>query len=108
MEKIKTQPKKKQKVSKYIKWTGYLAITIVVYFAYILFMPNIFTRTEEKAYLCIPDSSTFNYVVKILEKDAKVSFCILFQYLYHIVKCAAIRDTQIGLFLSPGKYIWHK
>src|SRR5665647_3446231 len=96
MEKIKTQPKKKQKVSKYIKWTGYLAITIVVYFAYILFMPNIFTRTEEKAYLCIPDSSTFYDVVKILEKEAKVSNTLAFKQVAGLL--------QYGAKIRSGRY----
>ena len=53
-------------------WSVYLIVAISIYFVYILFFPNIFPRTDEKAFLCIPDSSTFDDVINILEKDAKV------------------------------------
>ncbi|MDR3652491.1 MAG: endolytic transglycosylase MltG [Paludibacter sp.] len=70
-------PKKKTKkqnkaMNKPVKWLIYACLAIFLYFAYILFAPNIFPRSHEKAYLCIPDSSTFNDVTKILEKDANV------------------------------------
>lgn len=69
----KKKPTKKAKaLSKPIKWIGYAVLAIFIYFVYILFAPNILPRTEKKAYLCIPDSSSFNDVTRILGKEANV------------------------------------
>lgn len=64
--------KKKKQANKIVKWISYAIIVVILYFAYILFAPNIFTRESEKAFLCIPDSSSFNDVTGLLEKDANV------------------------------------
>jgi len=69
----KKKPKKQIKaLKKPIKWLIYAALAIFIYFAYILFAPNILPRNKEKAFLCIPDSSSFNDVKKLLSKDANV------------------------------------
>ncbi|MEI7503960.1 MAG: hypothetical protein WCJ61_11810 [Paludibacter sp.] len=96
MKKTKSKPKESKKVNKYFKWSVYLIITIIIYFAYILFMPNIFPRTEEKAYLCIPDSSTFNDVVNKLEKDAKVGNTLAFKQVAGLL--------QYGAKIRSGRY----
>lgn len=69
-----TKKSKKQpdSLKKAIKWVGLGILALILYFAYILFFPNIFPRTEEKTYLCIPDSSTYSDVQVLLEKDAKI------------------------------------
>jgi UPF0755 protein len=70
-----TKKKSKKKTTTFkkpVKWLIFAALAIVLYFAYILFAPNILPRNKEKAFLCIPDSSSFNDVTKILAKDAKV------------------------------------
>jgi UPF0755 protein len=67
-----TKIKKSKGLSKPVKWLGYVALAIFLYFAAIFFMPNIFPKTDEKAFICIPDSSTFNDVTSILSKDANV------------------------------------
>jgi len=69
----KKKPTKKAKaLSKPIKWIGYAVLATFIYFVYILFAPNILPRTEKKAYLCVPDSSSFNDVTRILGKEANV------------------------------------
>jgi len=69
----KKKTKKRNKgMSKPIKWVGFVVIAALIYFVYILFAPNILPRTHEKAFLCIPDSSSFNDVTRILDKDANV------------------------------------
>jgi len=68
-KKSKKQPNSLKKV---LSWVGFVVLALFLYVAYILFFPNIFLRTEEKAYLCIPDSSTYNDVQILLEKDAKI------------------------------------
>ena len=69
----KKKTKKKGKtLSKPLKWLIYAALAVFLYFVYILFAPNILLRSNEKAFLCIPDSSSFNDVTKILDKDARV------------------------------------
>ena len=67
-----TKMKQKKQTTKISKWIGYGVVAVFLYFAYILFAPNIFPKTGEKAFLCIPDSSTFNDVTRLLEKDANV------------------------------------
>lgn len=64
--------KKTKKQPKLLKWIVYAILAAFIYLVYILFAPNILQRSNEKAYLCIPDSSSFNDVTKILDKDAQV------------------------------------
>lgn len=67
-----TAKKKQKPANKIVKWISYAIIVVILYFAYILFAPNIFPQEGEKAFLCIPDNSSFNDVTGLLEKDAKV------------------------------------
>lgn len=69
----KTKKKKSKVFSKPMIWLGYGVIAVVLYFAYILFVPNIFPKTDEKTYLCLPDSSKFEDVISLLEKKATVT-----------------------------------
>lgn len=69
----KTKKKKSKVFSKPMIWLGYAVIAVVLYFAYILFVPNIFPKTDEKTYLCLPDSSKFEDVISLLEKKATVT-----------------------------------
>lgn len=68
----KNNAKNPKGLKKTIKWVVYTGLVIFIYFIAIFFVPNIFPKTEEKAFLCIPDSSTFNDVTKLLSGDAKV------------------------------------
>lgn len=63
---------KKHLATKIVRWIGGIALIAFLYVAYILFAPNIFPTTNEKTFLCIPDSSTFSDVTTLLEKNAKV------------------------------------
>ena len=67
-----TKTKKRKGLNKPIKWVGYLAVAIFIYFAAIFFVPNIFPRSSEEAFLCIPDSSSFKDVTVLLSKKSKV------------------------------------
>ena len=69
----KKEKKKSGSIKTIIKWISIVALATVVYLIYILFAPNISPKTDEKAYLCIPDSSTFQDVTSLLEKNAKVT-----------------------------------
>lgn len=66
--------KKKQTgtIKKIFKWINYAVLLCFLYFAYILFAPNIFPVSNEKAFVCIPDSSSFSDVTRILKKNANV------------------------------------
>jgi UPF0755 protein len=64
--------KQSKGIKKPIKWIGSIAFIIFLYFTAIFFIPNIFPRTHEKSFLCIPDSSSFKDVSKLLNKDANV------------------------------------
>lgn len=68
----KTRKKSSKTISKPLKWLLLAVLAVFIYFVYILFAPNILPRSETKAYLCIPDSSTFNDVTNILDKNANV------------------------------------
>lgn len=96
MTKQTKQSKQKNNLMKYIKWTGYLGLTIIIYFTYILFIPNIFPKGDEKAYLCIPDGCSFSDVVTILEKDAKVGNTLAFKQVASIL--------QYGAKIRSGRY----
>ena len=66
--------KKKQTgtIKRIFKWINYAVLLGIVYVGYILFAPNIFPVSNEKTFVCIPDSSTFSDVTRILEKNANV------------------------------------
>ena len=91
--------KKKQTVAlkKPIKWLIYAALAILLYFVYILFAPNILPRNKEKAFLCIPDSSTFNDVTKLLDKDANVINMSAFKQVATLLHYEKIRSGRYAL-----------
>jgi len=82
--------------TKLIKWLVIAGVAVFIYFCYILFAPNIFPKTDEKAFLCIPDSSTYNDVVKLLEKDARVFNYSSFKQVSALL--------QYGSKIRPGRY----
>ena len=64
--------KKKSGLNRIIMWAVALVLLVFIYGAYILFAPNFSPKTDEKAYLCIPDNSTFEDVTRLLEQKAEV------------------------------------
>jgi UPF0755 protein len=67
-----TKKKHGKSVNSLFKWLVHTFIAVLLYVAYIFFAPNIFLKSNEKAFLCIPDSSSFNNVTVLLEKNANV------------------------------------
>jgi UPF0755 protein len=67
-----TKTKQKKSSNSLFKWFIYLFIAVFLYFAYILFAPNIFPNSNEKAFLCIPEGSSYRDVTDLLEKNANV------------------------------------
>jgi len=65
---------------------GVVLLAIFLYFVYIFFAPNVFPKTNEKAFLCIPDSSNFEDVIKLMEKEAKVSNTASFKQVANLLK----------------------
>lgn len=93
----KKKPKKKAKsTSKAIKWIGIIAAAAILYITYILFAPNISPKTNEKSFLCIPDSSTFSDVTKLLEKDADIFNLSSFKQVSMLLR--------YGSKIRPGRY----
>ena len=72
MTKKKKDNKKSKSITQGVKWFGIGLATAFLYFVYVLFAPNIFPKTDEKAFLCISDSSTYSDVTSLLEKEARV------------------------------------
>ena len=81
---------------KLFKWLLYSGIIVFLYFSYILFAPNISTKQSEKAYLCIPDSSTLNDVIDILTKEATVYNISSFRQVSALL--------HYGKIIHPGRY----
>jgi len=92
-KKTKKQTKSRKKL---LSGIGFIALAAFLYCAYVLFFPNIFPRTAEKTYLCIPDSSNFRDVQKILEKDAKVVNMSAFKQVAGLL--------HYGGKVRPGRY----
>jgi len=67
-----TAKKKRKQTNKAIKWLIIIFLSVITYIIYILFAPNVFTKSGEKAFLYIPDSSTFKDVTLMLDKDANI------------------------------------
>lgn len=96
MATIKKSKKKPNAIRKVLKWLVIGGIAFFIYFVYILFAPNIFPKAEEKAFLYIPDSSTYNDVLDLLDKEAKV-----FNF-YSFEQASTL--LQYGAKIRPGRY----
>jgi UPF0755 protein len=64
--------KAKKKKFKALKWVAISLSAVLAYIVYIFFAPNISLQSDEKDYLCIPDSSSFENVTELLDKKANV------------------------------------
>jgi len=69
---MSSKTKQAKKLTKPIQWVASIVFVIFIYFVAIFFVPNIFPKSQEKAFLCIPDSSSFHDVSTILSKDARI------------------------------------
>jgi len=58
--------------NKPVKWVALVFAVLLVYLGYTLFFPNISPSKGEKAYLCIPENSSFDDVVSRLKDNASV------------------------------------
>jgi cell division protein YceG involved in septum cleavage len=99
VENVEEQISEKVKGSKWKKpllRLGLAMLAVFLYSIYILFSPNIFPRTEEKAFLCIPDSSNFDTVINLLENEAKVWNVSAFKQVSGLLR--------YGNKIRPGKY----
>lgn len=88
--------KKSKTLKKPLLWAGYLVVAIFLYFIYILFAPNFFPGNDKKNYLCIPDSSNFEDVVTILNKQVKVGNTLAFRQVAGLL--------QYGAKIRSGRY----
>lgn len=68
------------------KWLIYIILAPFFYVIYILFAPNIILRNRQNSYLCIPESSTFNDVVNLLNKDAHIVNTTAFRQVAHLLQ----------------------
>jgi UPF0755 protein len=68
----KRKSTKRANTNKFIKYILIISSVTLIYGVYVLFAPNIYLKTDESSYLCIPDSSSFEQVILLLEKEAKV------------------------------------
>ena len=95
MTEASVNSKKNKKTGKIILIGGIFISVCVLYFVYILFAPNISPVGDQKAYLCIPDSSSFDDVVALLNKQAKVTNTGAFKQVSGLLRYKRIR---------PGRY----
>jgi len=85
-----------KKWKKPLKWGIYTALVIFIYVVYILFAPNIFLEKDEKSYLCIPENSSFQEVVDLLNKKANIFNNIAFSQTSSLLR--------YGNKIRAGKY----
>lgn len=76
-------------------WLFTLVVAIFLYITYVFFAPNISLNNEEKAYLCIRDSSSMDDVITELQKTANVFNISAFKQVAMVFKYTKIR---------PGRY----
>ncbi|MDD3078464.1 MAG: endolytic transglycosylase MltG [Paludibacter sp.] len=72
-----------------------LLILFGLYGTYILFIPNISPKENSKTFLCIPDSSSLNDVLSIIQKTAKIGNVSSFRQVATIMRYNKIH---------PGRY----
>lgn len=62
----------KKKIKKILLASLGIPVIIIVYLTYVLFAPNIFPKKAKEAFVCIPDSTPFEDVVKLIKKESRV------------------------------------
>ncbi|MDO9152213.1 MAG: endolytic transglycosylase MltG [Paludibacter sp.] len=77
-------------------WMGVSALLVFFYLGFLFFAPNIQKKSDEKAYLRIPDNSTFEHVIDSLELNANVFSTISFRQ--------ASKFLGYGQKIRPGRY----
>ena len=92
----KKQKKQASTLKKLFKFVGYAGLITLIYFITIFFAPNIFPTSNKKAFLCIPDSSTFIDVTRLLDKDAHVLSITTFKQVAGLL--------QYGEKIRAGRY----
>ncbi len=88
--------KKKKTANTAIRWIFLSGLAVLVYLLYILFAPNISPRDDKKAFLYIPEKSTFNDVTKLIMKDANIFNVSSFNQVALIL--------HYGSKIRPGRY----
>ena len=93
--------KKNSGFSRIIKWAAAAILLVIVYGVYILFAPNFSPKTDEKAFLCIPDNSTFGDVTRLLDQKADVHNMVSFRQVASLLHYGAkIRSGRYEI--KPG------
>ena len=85
-----------QKTKKPIIIVLIVMVCVFLYLAYIFFAPNIFSSSEEKSFLYVPDNSTFDNVIDSLNQSANVLSIASFKQVAGILK--------YGKVIRPGRY----
>lgn len=83
-------------IRKVLLWLALSLIAVSAYFAYILFAPNISPRNADDTYLYIHENSSYNDVLNMLEKDAKVFNLSAFRQVSKML--------QYGTKIHAGRY----
>ncbi len=84
------------KLKKSFLWIGVSGLILFFYMVFIFFAPNIKKKTEDKAFLRIPDNSTYNNVIDSLEENANVFTLFSFRQ--------ASKLLRYGNKIRPGLY----
>ena len=90
------QKKKTFKTNKTFVWVGILALIFFLYLVIVFFAPSIQKKTDEKAYLRIPDNSTFENVIDSLEHNSNLMAVFTFRQ--------ASKLFRYGNKIRPGRY----
>ncbi|HRZ97605.1 MAG TPA: endolytic transglycosylase MltG [Paludibacter sp.] len=96
MTDLQKQEKKTFKLNKSLLWVGVLALILFLYMVFVFFAPNIQKTTDDKAYLRIPDNSTFENVIDSLEHNSNVRTVFTFRQ--------ASKLFRYGKKIRPGRY----
>ena len=91
-----TQENKPKKTKRFILYAALAALLVFVYLLFMLFAPNFSAKSDEKAFLKIPDNSTFEQVTDSLQKNADVFSLMTFKQVAAILKYS---DR-----IRPGRY----
>lgn len=92
--------KKNLSPQKPVFWLFTLLSIVVLYVVYLFFAPNIITDNDEKAYLCIKDSSSIEEVVAELNKLANVVNMSAFKQVALVLNYKKVRPGRYEL--TPG------
>ena len=91
MSEANNNSKKIIKISKFLKISAIAVTLVFAYVLYIFFLPNISPLKNDKSYLCIPENSSYNDVIRLINEQTNITSTATFKQVAVLLRYKKIR-----------------